>query len=198
MAIIQTAWDYAKKKTPQYRERNEERRRKYEHLICAYPKEHRIYLDESGVCHKLTRTHAYAKSGHRVHGLTYGKRKGRTNIIGAWSSAFKLFATQSYDHTINKAVFMDWIQTKLLPWLKQGMVVIMDNASWHKGKDLRELIESTGAKLLMLPPYSPDMNPIEHAWANLKQAIKTNAHAYKTIDQNIKTQLKNMNHSIVG
>lgn len=155
-------------------------------------------MDESGICHKLARTHAYAKAGERIHGHTYGKRKGRTNIIGAWSSTFKLFATQSYEHTINKSVFMGWIQTKLLPWLKQGMIVIMDNAPWHKGKDLRALIESTGAKLLMLPPYSPDLNPIEHAWANLKSAIKSNTHRYKNISQNITAQLKNMNHSTLA
>ncbi|MEE9273160.1 MAG: IS630 family transposase [Robiginitomaculum sp.] len=161
-----------------------------------YPKPKRVYLDESGLCHKLARTHAYGPSGLCIHGLTDGKRKGRTNIIGAWSSAFKLFATQTYEHTVNKSVFVNWIQTKLLPSLKTGMVVIMDNAPWHKGKDIRDMIESTGADLIMLPPYSPDLNPIEHAWANLKQDVKSNVHAYDTMQQNIKSQLKNMNHSI--
>jgi len=109
-----------------------------------------------------------------------------------------LFATQAYEHTINKAVFVDWIQTRLLPWLKKGMVVVMDNAPWHKGRDIKEMIESTGAKLLMLPPYSPDLNPIEHAWANLKAAIKKNLYAYKDIRKNIKTQIKKMNHSVLA
>ncbi len=117
-------------------------------------------MDESGICHKIARTHGYTQIGTRLHGLTYGQRKGRTNIIGAWSSSFKLFATKIYDNTVNKLVFMEWLSSELLPYLKEGLVVVMDNAPWHKGNDIKELIESTGAKLLKLPPYSPDLNPI--------------------------------------
>ena len=72
-----------------------------------------------------------------AHGLTWGKRKGRTNIIGAWSCEQGLSAAQTYDHTVNKAVFLPWIKEKLLPILTQKMVVIMDNAPWHKGQDIR-------------------------------------------------------------
>lgn len=144
--------------------------------------------------HRLKRTHAYAKKGEKIHGLTYGQRKGRTNIIGAWNKKFKLFATKTYDHTIRKSVFIDWLKECLVPKLKQGLVVIMDNAPWHKGIDIKEIIESTGAKLIMLPPYSPDMNPIEPAWANLKHDIKTNAHAFDEPKDNISAQLTKNNH----
>ena len=72
------------------------------------------------------------------------------------------------------------------------MVVIMDNAPWHKGNDLKTLIESTGAILLKLPPYSPDLNPIEQAWANLKQAIKKATKTIQDINENINTQIQNM------
>ncbi len=69
------------------------------------------------------------------------------------------------------------------------------NAPWHKGNDIKYLIESTGAKLLKLPPYSPDLNPIEHAWANLKQAIKLNKHKFENFETNLASQMQNMNHS---
>ncbi|MEE9273417.1 MAG: transposase [Robiginitomaculum sp.] len=69
---------------------------------------------------------------------------------------------------------------------------------WHKEQDIKASIENTGAKLLMLPPYSPDLNPIEHTWANLKSAIKANAHSQKNIKDNIQTQLEKINQSNVN
>lgn len=152
-------------------------------------------MDESGICHKLQRTHGYGKVGERVYGLIEGKRQKRTNIIGAWSSCKKLFATNTYDTSVNKKVFIDWIKNHLVKHLKKGLVVIMDNAPWHRGTEIRKQIEDTGAKLVMLAPYSPDLNPIEHAWANLKQAIKSNKKYFDSFFLNLKSQLFLMDHS---
>ena len=71
----------------------------------------------------------------------------------------------------------------------------MDNAPWHKGEDIRQIIENTGAILIYLPPYSPDLNPIEHAWANLKAAIKKAKNTIKNITKNILYQIINMRKS---
>lgn len=71
----------------------------------------------------------------------------------------------------------------------------MDNAPWHKGNDIKRLIESTGAKLIKLPPYSPDLNPIEQAWANLKSAIKKAKKTISDMKQNIQKQIKYMDKS---
>lgn len=68
----------------------------------------------------------------------------------------------------------------------------MDNAPWHKGDDIKQLIESTGAKLIKLPPYSPDLNPIEHAWANLKAEVKKAATYIDDFHQNLATQIQAM------
>jgi len=141
-----------------------------------------VYLDECGVCHKLQRTHGYGAVGKRIDGLSWGKSKGRTNIIAAWSSSLKLFVSQSYPSSVNKIVFIQWVKNNLVSYLQEGMVVIMDNAPWHKGAEIKTLIENTGAKLIMLPPYYPDLNTIEHAWANLKQAIKSRANFLRISD----------------
>ncbi len=162
----------------------------------AWPEAARIYLDESGICHKLARTHGYSPKGSPIHGLTYGRRKGRTNVIGAWSKGRKLFGTQTYEHTINKAVFIKWLKTKLCPQLEPGQIVIMDNAPWHKGNDIKALIEATGAVMMKLPKYSPDLNPIEQAWANLKAAVRKHAKDIECQKHNIQNQINKMNHSI--
>lgn len=146
----------------------------------------------------MQRTHGYALKGEKVHGLTYGKRQGRTNVIGAWSTTNKLFATNTYEHTVNKKVFTEWLKSHLLQHLKTGMLVIMDNAPWHKGNDIKNLIESTGARLLKLPPYSPDLNPIEHAWANLKHYVKSAKKDFEHFSGNLAAQLHKMNHSKIS
>jgi transposase len=197
MPCSQTFKDHTKK-TPQYRERDEEKRSTYLKEIEAFPEKQRVYLDESGLCHRLQRTHGYAEKGRPVHGLTYGKRQGRTNVIGAWSIDNKLFATKTYEHTINKETFMSWIKKCLLPHLKAGMAVIMNNAPWHKGDDIKNLIETSGATLIKLSPYSPDLNPIEHAWANLKHHVKSAKNSFDSFTENLTAQLSKMNHSKIS
>ena len=75
--------------------------------------------------------------------------------------------------TCNTELFNIWIEQMLLPELEPGQVIIMDNVRTHKSKKTKELIESVGCKLIFLPTYSPDFNPIEHFWAQKKAKIKT-------------------------
>jgi len=74
----------------------------------------------------------------------------------------------------------------------------MDNAPWHRGDKIANLIESTGAKLISLPPYSPALNPIEHAWANLKHYVKSAKKDFEHFSENLAVQLLKMNHSKVS
>ena len=69
----------------------------------------------------------------------------------------------------NTAVFNEWLEHMLLPQLQVGSVIVMDNAAFHKSQRTLELIAQAGCEVLFLPPYSPDLNPIEHVWANLKR-----------------------------
>ncbi len=99
---------------------------------------------------------------------------------------------------------MEWIKSHLQGHLKKGMLVIMDQglarmyAPWHKGNDLKNLIESTAAQLLKLPPDSPDLNPIEHAWANLKHYVKSAKKDFEHFADNLTAQLLKMNHSQIS
>jgi transposase len=180
-----------------YRERNEEKRAEFTEKIDGISTEDLIYLDESGVCGKMQRTHGRSCVGERVLGYMTGKRALRTNIIGAYSKGIGLFASELLENiTVNKQRFTNWLKEHLVPYLTTRKVVIMDNAPWHKGEEIEEIITSTGAKLIFLPPYSPDLNPIEHAWANLKQHVKTLAHQPLSITQKIHNYINCKNQSI--
>jgi len=78
-----------------------------------------------------------------------------------------------FQGTCNTLLFDSWVENLLVPELKPNQIVIMDNASFHKSKKTKELIERAGCELIFLPPYSPDLNPIEKVWANLKKKIRS-------------------------
>lgn len=82
--------------------------------------------------------------------------------------------------------FNTWVEEKLIKELKPGQTVVMDNASFHKSKKTIELIESVGCKVIFLSPYSPDLNPIEKYWANLKKWLKSNLKKFKNLNDAIK------------
>jgi len=77
-----------------------------------------------------------------------------------------------FNGSCNRELFNGWVEHFLIKELKPGQFVVMDNASFHKSQKTKDLIESVGCKLIFLPPYSPDLNPIEKFWANMKRWIK--------------------------
>ena len=99
-------------------------------------------------------------------------------------------------HT-NTEVFNTWVEEVLLPDLRRGQVVILDNAAFHKSSRTTELIESAGCRVIFLPPYSPDLNKIEPMWANLKQKIRDFYDASLSFNDNIDLQFKAMCKSYV-
>lgn len=129
-----------------------------------------IFIDESGFAHDMPRTHGYSLKGRRCYGKHDWGAKGRTNVIGALLVG-SLLTVSLFQTTINTAVFNEWIMQDLLPKLPPNSVIVMDNATFHKSQEMKEALEKENHAILYLPPYSPDLNPIEHKWAHAK-AIK--------------------------
>jgi transposase len=100
-----------------------------------------------------------------------GNRTARTSIIAGLNQKNTL-APWYFQGYCNMAVILTWVENELLPTLKTGMTVIWDNATFHKSPQIKTLIESIGCQLIFLPPYSPDLNPIEHYWASLKARLR--------------------------
>jgi transposase len=127
----------------------------------------------------MTRRYGRAKCGHRlVDAVPHGHWK-TTTFVGALRCD-GLTAPLTIDGAINGDLFLAYVEQVLVPTLKTGDVVIMDNLRVHKMAGVREAIEAAGAKLLFIPPYSPDLNPIELAFSKLKALLR--AKAIRTID----------------
>jgi transposase len=154
------------------------------------PPERLIFLDESGVTTSMTRLRARCMGGRRIHEATPGGHWKIMTILGAMSLD-GLIATMTIEEATDADIFLAYVEQVLCPALKSGDVVVMDNLSSHKVAGVRERIESVGAELLYLPPYSPDLNPIEKAWAKLKQLLRSaKARTKKALEQAITDALK--------
>ena len=124
-------------------------------------------MDESGLAHDMPRTHGDSPRGKRCDGTHDGQAKGRINVIGALLGA-TLLTVSLFECHIDSDVFYAWTVQELLPKLPPGAVMVMDHASFHKRQDIQQALLHAAHTLEYLPPYSPDLNPIEHSWAQAK------------------------------
>ncbi len=131
-------------------------------------------MDESGFEHETIRPYGYAPIGTPCLASYNWQGKKRTNVIGALYKK-ALFALDYFEKNINGDIFYNWCKYTLIPSLKTKCVIVMDNASFHKRvqrllihKRVQRLLNRHGHRLLFLPPYSPDLNPIEKKWAQAK------------------------------
>ncbi|MDR2794368.1 MAG: IS630 family transposase, partial [Holosporaceae bacterium] len=136
--------------------------------MAEIPKESIVYVDESGINEYLYRDRCYGRRGVKIVGEISGKQFKRTNIIAGYVN-HKTIAECVYDCNSNSEFIVNWVEKFLLKDLKKDQVVIWDNASFHKNNKVKKMFENAGHRLIFLPPYSPDLNPIEHFWANLKK-----------------------------
>ena len=130
-----------------------------------------VYSDETGIDDNEVVLTGWAPRGKRCHAKKKGVRKTRYNITAALNLNL-LFAPFLFEGYSNAAVYETYIEQILVPALRPGMVVVIDNARFHKSKKIIALIEAAGCRIIFLPPYSPDFNPIEHHWAAVKNAIR--------------------------
>jgi transposase len=130
-----------------------------------------IFIDESGVNLGLIRLFAWALQGKRAYGEQ--PRRGKNVSIVAGLSLNGVVASAVIMGAFDKLTFEAFISTRLVPKLWPGACVVIDNCSIHREDEIRPMIEAAQAKLVYLPPYSPDFSPIENFWSKVKSILKT-------------------------
>lgn len=130
-----------------------------------------IFIDESGANLSFCREYARAIGGERIKCACPYPRSNKYTMIGAISTS-GVEAALYGGWSANGEIFLEFIKTKLVPRLSKGKIVIVDNVSFHKVVGVKEAIEETGASLFFLPPYSPDLSPIENMWSKIKSVLK--------------------------
>lgn len=137
------------------------------------------FVDETGSNTSMHRTHGYAKCGERVDMPAPLHPDGNITFLSALTLD-GLVAPWARDHAVNGEFFVAWLEQILLPRLRPGMTVVMDNLPAHKVVGVKEAVENAGCKLLYLPPYSPDLNPIENYFSKFKKLLRDAA--ARTVD----------------
>ena len=138
----------------------------------------------------MTRLRGWSTVGQRlVEKIPFGHWKTMTFIAGLRCDG--LCAPVVFDGPINRQSFLAWVEQGLVPILKPGDIVVLDNLGSHKSQAIPKAIRAAGAKLIFLPPYSPGLNPIEQAFAKLKTLLrKADARSLKETWKNIGTLLQ--------
>ena len=175
LAVLSPTPDHAQKKTAHASEQERpdilKRREDWFEGQLDLDPEHLVFVDETWASTNMARRHGRCRRGERLRiGVPHGHWK-TTTFVGALTLR-GMIAPFVLDGPINRVAFETYVERVLVPDLRAGDIVIMDNLSSHKGPRVRELFESAGARLLYLPPYSPDFNPIENAFAKLKALLR--------------------------
>ena len=149
----------------------------------------RVYVDESGIDNRDDYGYGWNEKGQRFHDLKAGKRSMRVSIISGLNQG-KLLAPLTFEGACNRSVFEQWLSQELLPVLQAGQTVILDNATFHKSGNIRELIESVKCQLEYLPPYSPDLNEIEHYWFPIKNRVRKSQGTIEDFRERVDTSVR--------
>lgn len=133
---------------------------------------HLVFLDESGVNLNMTRRYGRAVGKSRVYDYVPLKTPKNTTMLSSIRLENASMVHKEITGAVNGAAFLEYIRNDLAPTLKAGDIVIMDNLSVHKVAGVRQAFEEKGASVLYLPPYSPDLNPIEMLWSKIKAFLR--------------------------
>jgi len=139
--------------------------------IAYTPPESIAYIDETGIDTFMHRDHCRSKRGERVIGKVSGKKYKRCGIVAA-KIGKEIISPLQYDGTMDSELFELWFVEMLLPALPANTTIVMDNASFHRKSRLVLLAENAGHRIIFLPPYSPELNPIENFWSWLKSRLR--------------------------
>lgn len=137
-------------------------------LTMKYGTKNVVYFDESGFKTHTGRLSGWAKKGQKLYGDVQGKREKKTNLLMAQRGK-ELLSPFVFTGSCTAKLVTQWVKDMLLKDLKEPSIIIMDNAPVHNKKQLRSLLKQNGHTLLPLPPYSPDLNPIENTFGAMKK-----------------------------
>jgi transposase len=140
-------------------------------LAARIDPERLVFVDEMGTNTSLSPIYAWAPKGRRAH-CSVPRNRGKNTTLLSSMSLSGMGPSLAVDGPTDREVFEAYVERVLAPTLRAGQVLVMDNLSVHKGERVRELIEHRGCELLYLPPYSPDLNPIEEAFGKIKGLLR--------------------------
>lgn len=133
----------------------------------VYGADNVVYIDETGFQKYAYRAHGWALRGQKIYGDVSGNNRKCTNLILARAGS-RHFAPMLFEGTCCKKTFNTWLHRVLIPALKRSSLIVLDNASFHVRSAIHKIAAAFGHDVLFLPPYSPDLNPIEHSFDTLK------------------------------
>jgi putative transposase len=133
-----------------------------------YGHENIVFIDETGFLRFAYRTHGWAPRGKKIYGDVSGNNRKCTNLILARAGS-RHFAPMLFEGTCCKKTFNTWVHRVLIPCLVRPSLIVLDNATFHVRSAVRQILSAFGHEVLFLPPYSPDLNPIENSFAVLKK-----------------------------
>ena len=169
------------KKEPFYKERNEAERAAFDEELTQIPADTPVvYVDEAGVQQEMKRTHGRSKCGIKLYVETSGKPGKKVNVVAGYCNG-KVMGQTTYPWSTDTDWFCLWFEFVLIPLLMAGSVIVLDNATFHSKTYLPIIAEAYGHKIMWLPKYSPDKNPVEHLWANLKNWLRNFSSNYPSI-----------------
>lgn len=140
-------------------------------MVCTLDPKRMVFVDECGAHTSLAPIYAWAPRGERAYSKV-PRNRGKNTTLLASMTLEGMGPCLAVVGSTTREVFEAYVERVLLPALKPGQVVVMDNLSAHKGSKIRKLIEAQGCEMLFLPPYSPDLNPIEEAFAKVKALLR--------------------------
>ncbi len=130
-----------------------------------------VFVDEMGANTSLSPLRAWSRTGERAY-CSMPRNRGKNTTLLANLDANGMGPSLAVEGTIDREVFQAYIEEVFAPSLRAGQIVVIDNLGAHKGERIRELIEERGCELLYLPPYSPDLSPIEEAFSKIKGILR--------------------------